>query len=96
MRQGNRETDPAFAIWTISRDETTKEYAMLYFDNRNVSRIYQMSLDRGTWKIWRDAPGFSQRFQGTISKDGKLIHASWEKSTDGKTWEHDFDMTYTR
>jgi hypothetical protein len=96
MRQGNRDIDSAFATWTISRDESAKEYVMLYYDDRNVSRMYRMSFDEDVWKIWRESPGFSQRFQGIISKDGKTIRASWEKSSDGKNWEHDFDMTYTR
>jgi hypothetical protein len=55
-----------------------------------------MSLSDRTWKIWRDFPGFSQRFIGTFNEDGTLITARWEKSTDGSTWEHDFDLTYTR
>jgi hypothetical protein len=27
---------------------------------------------------------------------GKTIAARWEISHDGKTWEHDFDITYTK
>ena len=96
IRQGDRARDPAFAIWTIGRDESNKEYTALYYANRTVSRIYPMTFEAGTWKMWREAPGFSQRFLGTISKDGKTIRGSWEKSADGHNWEHDFDMTYTR
>jgi hypothetical protein len=39
---------------------------MLYFDSRSVSRIYQMSLSAGVWKLWREAPSFAQRFEGTL------------------------------
>ena len=81
----------------IGCDESRDSYGMLYFDSRGVSRIYQMSLsDDGVWKQWREAPGFSQRFMGTISADGRTIKAHWEKSGDGSTWEHDFDLTYTK
>jgi hypothetical protein len=69
---------------------------MLYFDSRAVSRIYQMSLSDGVWKLWREAPSFSQRFTGTFSDDGRIIRDRWEKSTDGSQWEHDFDLTYTK
>ena len=55
-----------------------------------------MSLRDGVWKLWRDAPGFSQRFEGRFSDDGKTISGRWEKSADGVQWEHDFDLTYTR
>lgn len=77
-------------------DDSTETYCMLYFDSRGVSRIYQMSLSDGVWKMWREAPGFWQRFMGTFSDDGRSIRGGWEKSKDGSDWEHDFDLTYTK
>lgn len=84
------------AKWMIERDETAGAFAVLYADSRGVSRIYEMSLDKGVWKIWRDAPGFHQRFTGRISHDQCSIEAFWEKSADGTTWETDFDLNYTK
>ena len=55
-----------------------------------------MSLRENTWKLWRDFPGFSQRFTGTFSDDHKIITARWEKSGDGSKWELDFNLTYTK
>ena len=55
-----------------------------------------MSFSDRLWKLWRQAPGFSQRFEGKISDDGETISARWEKSGDGLEWEHDFDVTYIR
>jgi len=83
-------------IMIIGPDDAAGTYCMLYYDSRGVSRIYQMSLSSSTWKLWRNFPGFSQRFMGTISDDGRSIKASWEKSSDGSHWEHDFDLTYTK
>jgi hypothetical protein len=80
----------------MSPDDSAGTYCMLYFDSRGVSRLYQMSLSDGLWKLWRDFPGFSQRFTGRFSEDGKTITAEWEKSSDGVTWEHDFNLTYTK
>jgi hypothetical protein len=80
----------------MAGDDSTETYCMLYFDSRVVSRIYQMSLSDGVWKLWREAPGFSQRFMGTFSDDGRTIRGGWEKSGDGSRWEHDFDLTYTK
>jgi hypothetical protein len=31
-----------------------------------------------------------------VSPDRNTITSQWEKSFDGATWEHDFDITYTR
>jgi len=95
LRQGSRPTAP-FAIWVIGRDEAAKTYTVLYFDDRGVSRIYAMSFYNGVWKMWREAPGFSQRFTATVSPDGNRISGKWEKSSDGQRWEHDFDLIYTR
>jgi hypothetical protein len=84
------------ATMIIGRDESAETYCMLYFDSRGFSRIYQMSLINGIWKLWRDAPGFWQRFMGTLSGDGRTIRGHWERSDDGSKWEHDFDLTYTK
>lgn len=89
--------DPApSATLIISRDDSSEIYTVFHYDSRGVSRVYQMSFDEGLWKIWREAPGFSQRFAGTLSADGRSIRAAWEKSPDGSNWEHDFDLIYTR
>lgn len=80
----------------ISRDDASEVYTALHYDSRGVSRVYAMTFDDGAWKIWRNAPGFSQRFTGTLADDGRSIRASWEKSPDGSDWEHDFDLLYTR
>jgi hypothetical protein len=77
-------------------DEAAAAYCMFYYDSRAVSRIYRMTFSGGIWTLWRDFPGFSQRFHGTFSEDGKNITARWEKSSDGSNWEHDFDLTYTK
>ena len=80
----------------IGPDDEAETYRMLYYDSRGVSRIYRMTYSSGIWTIWRDFPGFSQRFHGTFNEDGNVITAYWEKSTDGSNWEHDFDLTYTK
>jgi hypothetical protein len=84
------------ARWLIGRDETSGLYGVLYSDARGVSRLYQMSLTGRVWRMWRDAPHFRQRFEGRISRDGRSIKARWEKSVDGSTWQHDFDIRYAK
>lgn len=96
MRSGSKHEGPPYSISVIGRDDADTTYTMLYTDDRGVSRMYQMSLDGGEWKQWRDAPGFSQRFSGTFSEDGSRIIARWEKSLDGTHWEHDFDLQYSK
>lgn len=80
----------------IGCDDVNEAYSVLYSDSRGVARLYQMSLDDGVWKQWRNAPGFSQRFTGTFSGDGNTIRCFWENSTDGSSWALDFHMTYIK
>jgi hypothetical protein len=84
------------ARWIIGVAETSGEFVVLYADARGVSRIYQMSLAGDAWRIWRDSPGFHQRFIGQLSQDRRTIEARWEKSSDGRTWVLDFELTYTK
>lgn len=96
IRMGDDPSKSQGAIWVINRDESSSDYKVFYYDDRKVSRIYDMTFADQIWKLWRKSPGFSQRFEGTITSDGNTILAKWEKSNDGQTWEHDFDVTYTR
>jgi len=81
--------------------ESDGNYLQHYFDSRGVARVYRMTFEDGVWKLWRDEPDvsqldFAQRYAGTFSDDGKTIAGSWEICHDGKTWEHDFHLTYTK
>ena len=84
------------ARWLMGPDETSAEYGVLYADGRGVSRVYEMSLRDRVWRIWRNAPGFNQRFEGRISADGRSIKAHWEQSSDGETWVRDFELNYVK
>jgi hypothetical protein len=81
--------------------ESEGNFLQHYFDSRGVARVYKMSFGEGVWKLWRDSPDFSpldflQRYTGTLSDDGTMISGSWEICHDGRTWEHDFDLTYIK
>ena len=84
------------AIAIFGSDDTTGECSMLYFDERGISRRYEVSLRDDVWKWWRNAPGFSQRFAGAIAADGRTIVGRGELSRDGTSWEPDLQLTYTR
>ncbi|HEU5075471.1 MAG TPA: hypothetical protein VFU02_14870 [Polyangiaceae bacterium] len=71
-------------------------WGMHYFDSRGVFRVYQVSLDAGVWRIWRNAPEFSQRFTGTLAHEGKTIVGRWELCRDDKNWNTDLEITYRR
>jgi hypothetical protein len=93
--------------WTIEMPEAPDGIAIIgagdgpdafrqhYFDSRGIHRVYEMTLEDATWRLWRDATDpFPQRFTGTFSDDGNLITGRWDKAEDGSTWKTDFDLTY--
>jgi hypothetical protein len=83
-------------VSVIGCDAENGSYYQLYTDDRDVQRIYAMSLADGVWKLWRDGAPFSQRFTGTFSEDGNTITGQWELARDGTTWETDFNLTYRK
>jgi hypothetical protein len=87
---------PPNGLAVIGRDDTTGSCSMGYYDERGVSRIYEMAVEGNIWRMWRDAPGFMQRMTGEISDDRNTITVHGELSKDGSNWEQDLDLTYTR
>ena len=81
---------------SISIIGDTDGLRMHYFDSRGVHRIYEASVSDDSWKLWRDAPGFSQRFTYTFEDDGSTIVGVAQLSRDGATWEDDLKITYRR
>ena len=83
-------------IAVIGLSAGPEAFTQHYYDSRGVARIYKMTLEGRMWKLCREAPGFWQRYTGTISDDGHKITGAWEGSTDGQTWKHDFSLTYIK
>lgn len=69
---------------------------MHYFDSRGVFRIYEVSIDDESWRLQRDAPGFSQRFTGTFAERGDAIVGRWQLCEDELHWTDDLEITYRR
>jgi hypothetical protein len=82
----------AIAITGVTDDQLL----MHYFDSRGVYRVYSVSMSPGTWRFWRDAPGFSQRFTGTFSGDGNTIRGCGQLSRDGASWDEDLSLIYRK
>jgi hypothetical protein len=70
--------------------------SMHYFDSRGVFRVYDVTIDDDAWRLVREAPGFSQRFEGKLSGTGDTITGIWELSEDDSRWRKDLEITYRR
>jgi hypothetical protein len=96
QRWGTPVPEAPDGIAVIGADGENGETLQHYFDSRGISRIYHLSLTDGVLRLWRDEPGFFQRFAGTFSSDGDTINGLWEMSEDGSQWRDDFRLDYTR
>ena len=83
-------------IAIFGSDDATREYFMMYFDERKVSRKYEVSIQGNIIKWWRNAPGFSQRYSWTIADNGNTIISKGQLSKNGTAWEKDLELTFTR
>ena len=77
-------------------DDMSKEFFMLHFDERGVSRKYNVAIAGNQLKWWRDEPSFSQRFTISIEDDGNKMASKGEMSREGAAWEDDLALTYKR
>jgi hypothetical protein len=82
-------------VCVIGCDAARGTYYQLYTDDRNVCRVYEMSMGNGEWKLWREGEPFNQRFTAKISEDCNRIEGRWE-ADEGDGWKTDFDLIFTR
>ena len=89
----DRVDDPHGTTPAVSTDP---EMTMHYFDSRGVFRVYFVGIDDVSWRVWRESPGFSQRFTGTFAEGGDTLVGLWQLRRDDVHWEDDLAITYRR
>lgn len=98
IRMHSKMVDPEFpeGVAIFGTDGDDDRCTMLYFDERGVSRRYDVSLrdDGFTW--YRDDPKFAQRFHVTIAEDGQSMRSEGTMKRDGGAWEADLGLVYVR
>ncbi|MEV2218592.1 hypothetical protein AB0E01_01785 [Nocardia vinacea] len=83
-------------VAVIGCDGMSDIYYQLYTDDRDVQRIYEMTLTDGIWTLQRDGEPFAQRFTGRFSDDWTTVVGRWELAEERGTWKTDFDLIYTK
>ena len=84
------------ATGAVPADGGQPRLRMHYFDSRGVFRVYEASVDDASWRLWREDPGFSQRFTGLLADGGDTIVGRWELRRDDGHWADDLQITYRR
>jgi hypothetical protein len=82
------------AISVIGAPEDGDGLVMEYFDSRGVRRTYGIAIEAGVLHIWRDHPGFDQRFSATLHDDA--FEGLWQLARTPGQWEDDLKVIYRR
>jgi hypothetical protein len=82
------------AICVIGAPETGEGLVMEWFDSRGVRRTYDVSLNDGVWRWWREASEFDQRFSATLGRDS--FEGLSELAETPGDWREDMRVTYRR
>lgn len=80
----------------LGSDDAAQTYFLLGFDERGISRKYNVTMTGNQLTWWRDEPSFAQRFAMTIEAGGTRMISRGEMSREGAAWEKDLDLTYIR
>lgn len=92
----NEVDEPGFpdGVAIIGSDGAAGSFAMIYFDERGVSRVMDVTVaeNRVAWR--HDSPEFAQRL--TISRDGDRLVSKGLMSRKGGPWSDDLSQLFER
>jgi hypothetical protein len=99
-----RVLDGAFVMldWRFDHPDFPDALALLqdgalhYFDVRGVSRTFELTLTGSGWTLLRKDADFWQRSAVDLVGPREMTGTGENSYDEGVTWEHDFDISYTR
>ena len=83
-------------IAIFGSDDGPDTIFLSYFDERGISRKYDVTVDDDGFTMRRTDPKFSQRMTFKIEADGNRIVSKGEMSRDGGNWEGDLSLIFER
>jgi hypothetical protein len=93
-KMDDAEIPEGVAIFGTDSDDA--KCTMLYFDERGVARLYDVTFHDDGFSWTRDAPQFAQRFRVTIAKDDRTMESEGTMKKEGSEWEPDLRLSYVR
>ena len=80
----------------IGSDDVAGTFWMIYFDQRGVSRHFEVTVGEGTVSWRRIDPRFSQTTTISVRDGGDTLVSEGRMSKDGGPWTEDLSQVYTR
>jgi hypothetical protein len=96
MRSEMDESEIPSGVAVFGSDDAAATLVMVYFDERGVSRKYDVTLTDNRLVWVRDEAGFAQRNTLVIDEAGSRMVGVGEMSRAGGDWEGDLSLTYER
>ncbi|CAN5769005.1 hypothetical protein BH11MYX2_BH11MYX2_14610 [soil metagenome] len=96
MKSKGQKGGPPSCTGVLGADDANNELQMLYCDERGVTRIYDVTLNKTEFTWERKAKGFSQKLVCKFSKDGRSIAGEAFKAVNGGRMQHDMMWIYER
>jgi hypothetical protein len=99
QRTGPPEAQKMEAFITLNQERQVFE--QYHWDSGGVVRVYEMTIRNDLWTLSRTEIEFlpldlAERFIGRFADDGNSIHALWEVSPDGKSWQPEYEVVYRK
>jgi hypothetical protein len=90
--------EPQFpnGVAIIGSDDVAGTFAMIWFDERGISRLYEMTVGDRTLTWRRDDPEFSQSTTITAADGGDTLVSKGRMSQKGGAWSDDLSQVFTR
>jgi hypothetical protein len=82
------------SISVIGAPEPGEGLVLEYFDSRGVRRTYEASFTDGVLRMWRDHPGFDQRYAVTPAPDAFV--GLWQVARTPGEWKDDVRFAFRR
>lgn len=75
-------------------DNEAGAFSMIYFDEREVSRIYKVTVGEGSVTWSRDDAELAQKMTLTLQPDGTIL-GQGRMSQNGGAWGDDLSQTFS-
>jgi hypothetical protein len=84
------------SICVIGVMDGDSDLSMQYFDSPGVHRLYRIGFDGAELRMWRDPPGFAQRFTARLGTDSSTLEGFWELDEENQGFRDDLAIMYRR
>lgn len=81
--------------FVFGRSDANDRFVALYYDERAVLRVFDVTLDDQGWEMSRTDPDMHQKLAARLDGD-RMVGDTHASDDAGATWRKDFDLIWER